>query len=313
MKAKIIVLLIAFYAMSACSTGSSMTYSGNSHYSAGSYYGIQEAKIDYVDSNKGIIEEKENIDFVSSSYWLDTIFFVFNIFYYPFTGETIFGTISKHKQSPEYFFEKRIQSLESSGLFTGLVDPNESAEIRPIDPDQELDPFLERRIQGDIILMPLNLFVYSFTGDSIFGSIQILKQSRKLSSRAEKARSVLSKATVEKVIPAEEVDYLNPSNLLNAYISYMTFFIPGIGENTEDKYAEAKALKPYFTSDKIMNRFDAETFGQLLTDANLVLDDLDLSVEDVEELKQNGYLDFVEDDAKSIPTFDAAPVKGKKK
>ncbi|TGN00592.1 hypothetical protein [Leptospira yasudae] len=312
MKAKIIVLLIALFAVSAFATGcSSLVTSDNYHNSAGSYYVIQEAKIDYVDSKKSEVVVLKGGKFAAEKgvrVYLDLLLFVPNLFYYYSTDKTIFGTISQEDEA-EAVFESEMESLTEVGRITS---PDDEAYLEP-DPDlASQDPLFKVKVYGDIVLAIPNILFYSFTGQTIFGTTNYFGQ-RRLSTKAETARIVLSKATVEKRTPIVEVDYLNPSNLLDTYV-WLWGAVWGIGKaGPEEVEMQTKAQKPYFTSDQIMNRFDAETFGQLLTDANLVLDDLDLSAEDVEELKQNGYLDFVEDDAKSIPTFEAAPVKGKKK
>lgn len=48
--------------------------------------------------------------------------------------------------------------------------------------------------------------------------------------------------------------------------------------------------KPQFSADGIMNLFDPDEFEELLSDADYDLDDLELSENDSDELKQNGYL-----------------------
>lgn len=156
-------------------------------------------------------------------------------------------------------------------------------------PDIPLDPSSEDnsesigiRIYGDLIFSFLNLPYYFITEDTLFGSVGKMRGKGSIENynKVAMARSLL---------------------LTSAERSHI------------DSLQSAKRY--YFTSDKIMDYYDAETFGQLLADANWILDDLDLSSEDTEELKQNGYLDFLEDDSKSVSTFEAAPTstKGKKK
>ncbi|TGK15918.1 hypothetical protein [Leptospira kmetyi] len=306
MKAKIIVLLIALFAVSACTTGSSSTHGNGYQYSAGSYYVIQEAKTDYVDSEKGGTGAS-SISKNPIRIYLDLLLFPFNLAYYTFYEETIFGTFNKSPENRNLEGESSAQQIFEFRKSLLQNDPN--SELVNAEDGVQVDVYIPLRIYGDLVVAPLNLVAYYVSGDTIFGSLGQLTGSDELrlrSNRAELARDVLRTATVKKQIATSDIisNILDVTNILNAFFS-----LGGKGKADVGAFE----MKPYFTSDRIMNRFDAETFGQLVTDANLVLDDLDLSAEDVEELKQNGYLDFVEDDAKSIPTFDAAPVKGKKK
>ncbi|TGK10832.1 hypothetical protein [Leptospira stimsonii] len=267
MKAKIIVLLIASFVMSACASADSAGKGLNDYqYSAGSYYVIQNAKNNYAESEKSV-EPSSNVNNI----YFDLLLFPINIYYFAFTGETLFGAF---KLKSEDRFNYKIESLQS--------DPKS-----PLDPTliQHSDPVSGWAISGDIWFAMLNIVYYPITGETLFRSIRSNTTIVEGGNRTALARDLLLASAQRKTIAI-----------------------------TDRPFAFAQSEKGYyFTSDRIMNRFDAETFGQLLTDANLVLDDLDLASEDVEELKQNGYLDFVEDDAKSIPTFEAAPVKGKKK
>ncbi|WP_078130662.1 hypothetical protein [Leptospira alexanderi] len=275
MKVNIFILIIALFAMINCSSAGSAGKGINDYqYSAGSYYVIQDAKNDYVDSEK--FGESEVISKNPIRICSDLLLFPFNIFYFAFQGETLFGTF----RSSEKEFNRKISALQ--------LDPAEQS--LNTEDYEESNGKLALRIYGDLFLAPLNLFYFIIADDTLLGSIgQIERKSSNLDYR--------NRVTMTRY-------YLLKAGTTKKQMSV-----------TDTPLSISQGEKDYsFTSDKIMYRFDAETFGQILTDANLVLDDLDLSAEDVEELKQNGYLDFVEDDAKSIPTFDVAPpVKGKKK
>lgn len=289
MKAKILSFLIALFAMSACLSGCSSMNSNGYQYSAGSYYVIQEAKQEYVDSLK---DDSYNRKQISAErilrFFLDYGFFVPNLIYYPLTGGTIFGTFGDSSSSEELASIQRDFKI-------GSLQNSPDADLEEVsNPQSSYKPL---RIYGDLVLAVPNLVYYSVTGETFFGTFR-KETDEETSLRVVLARKLLRNAAVQKNIPFSS--FLEDFSFAN--------IVAGAGSRLNEV-----GRTYYFTSDGLMNRFDAETFGQLLTDANLVLDDLDLSAEDVEELKQNGYLDFVEDDAKSVPTFEAAPVKGKKK
>ncbi|QOI43205.1 hypothetical protein Lepto782_13665 [Leptospira interrogans serovar Canicola] len=176
---------------------------------------------------------------------------------------------------PEKEFDRKIRSLQ-------------------MHPDIPLDPSSEDNSEsigivgafGDFLLFPfLNIPYYFITEDTLFGSVG-------------KMRRMGGKSNIEGY---------------NKTAMARSLLLTSAERSHIDSFQSVKRY--YFTSDKIMDYYDAETFGQLLADANWILDDLDLSSEDAEELKQNGYLDFLEDDSKSVSTFEAAPTstKGKKK
>ncbi|MBW0433466.1 hypothetical protein HGB47_07535 [Leptospira yasudae] len=305
MKAKILGLLIALFAVGACTTGSSSTHGNGYQYSAGSYYVIQEAKIDYTDAEKN--SSAGSFSKNPLRIYLDLVLAPLNLVYYAFTDETIFGTYSN--SSDNVSLEEESSAQQYFEFKTSLLKNDPEATLVNAEDGTKVDASLPARIYLDLVIFPINIVVYFVSDDTLFGSLSAFGVAeRARSNRAELARDVLTTATVKKQIASSDriSNFLDITNVSNFLLSLW-----GSGKGKAD--VGAFETKPYFTSDKIMNRFDAETFGQLLTDANLVLDDLDLSAEDVEELKQNGYLDFVEDDAKSIPTFEAAPVKGKKK
>ncbi|EMO88433.1 hypothetical protein [Leptospira noguchii] len=156
----------------------------------------------------------------------------------------------------------------------------------PLDPSSEDNSeSIGIGIFADILIPPFNILYYFITEDTLFGSVGKMRRMGGKSNIEEYNKAAMARSLL----------------LTSAERSHIDFF--------------QSVKRYYFTSDKIMDHYDAETFGQLLADANWILDDLDLSSEDTEELKQNGYLDFLEDDSKSISTFEAAPTptKGKKK
>lgn len=261
--------------------------SNDYQYSAGSYYLIQEAKQDYTDSLKhGLRRKKISVEEVGRFY-LDFTFFLPNLIYFPLTGGTIFGTFggsgsaASDEEVAGSILESEIRSLQNDSISESY--------------NKGLSVF------GDLVLAYPNIFYYLINGETIFGTFGG-HQEEEVSSKSILAQNLLKNAATQKNIPPPTVEefVFNPLDFLSLW------------EFSSSK-TSALERKFYFTSDGLMNRFDPETFTQVITDANLVLDDLDLSAEDVEELKQNGYLDFIDSDEKSISTFETSPNKGKKK
>ncbi|TGJ99684.1 hypothetical protein EHO59_17785 [Leptospira semungkisensis] len=300
MKAKICIFLIIVIGQASCVTSGffGKEYNENREIS----YGVQEARL--LQANNPDLALRSTSEVVLRAYG-DLFFFVPNVIYYVFARQTFFGTLGNGTDDVD------LNRADSAALerYTALQRGEGEDRSRNTNAAAQVATNWGLNTVFDLILYVPNLVYFPIADKTIFGTFEVVGidvRDKYYSARKVRARDLLRLSAIRRSPQTVQVSFLGVRSDVEVSRSYLA------GLENADAITKWRTSY-YFSSDGIMRAFEPEDFGNAMKDAEWILDDLDLSTEDIEELKQNGYLEFYDEES-NVPVLDSqAPPKGKKK